>query len=481
MSVNLSTINKSVKAASYAVRGAIVARSMELSKQLQQENSSLPFNKIISCNIGNPLALDQKALSFIRDVLSVVVNPSLTTRVTFPEDVLSRSKKYLDSIPDIGAYTESQGILAVREEVCEFLNERDGYAANPSDIFLTNGASEGVRLCMQTILRPSTENFKGDGILTPIPQYPLYSALTTLLQGNLIPYYLDESRGWECSIASLSESLAQARSQGITPKALVVINPGNPTGHVQSDSGIRAIIDWCRSENILLMADEVYQENIWKDHAKFVSFRKVAYDTNAFAPGDNCLQLISFHSISKGFLGECGLRGGYFELLGIPADVKQEIYKLCSISLCSNTIGQIATGCMVQPPKPGHVSYDIYEAEKSAILTSMKNRAVKMTDALNKLPGVSCNAIDGAMYAFPTITLPEKAILEAKVRGVAPDEMYCLELLEHTGIMVVPGSGFGQAEGTYHFRTTILPPEDKLDEVIELMTAYHSKFIENFS
>ena len=120
---------------------------------------------------------------------------------------------------------------------------------------------------------------------------------------------------------------------------------------------------------------------------------------NAF-DGPNPLQLISFHSISKGFLGECGLRGG------IPEEVKQEIYKLSSISLCGNTIGQIGAGLMVNPPAPGDESYEVYQAEKSAILTSLNRRAVKLTEAINKLPEVSCNAIEGAMYAFPTITLP---------------------------------------------------------------------------
>lgn len=107
----------------------------------------------------------------------------------------------------------------------------------------------------------------------------------------------------------------------------------------------------------------------------------------------------------QGFLGECGLRGGYFELLGIPTDVKQEIYKLASISLCSNTVGQIATGLMVQPPKLGDASYPQYAEERDAILQSLKRRAAMLSAFMNTLEGVSCNTIEGAMYAFPTITL----------------------------------------------------------------------------
>jgi alanine transaminase len=184
-------------------------------------------------------------------------------------------------VPNAGAYTESAGILGVRQEIAQFLFERDGYEGNPGDIFLTNGASEGVRLCMQTIIRDPNSGFK-DGVLTPIPQYPLYSALTTLLNGNLIPYYLNEEKGWDCTVSELKSSLSSARSKGISPRALVVINPGNPTGQLLSQEGMVEIINFCRSENICLMADEVYQENVWKEGAKFYSFRKVAFDMGAF-------------------------------------------------------------------------------------------------------------------------------------------------------------------------------------------------------
>jgi alanine transaminase len=228
------------------------------------------------------------------------------------------------------------------------------------------------------------------------------------------------------------------------------------------------------------MADEVYQENIWKNGAKFVSFRKVAKDMNAF-DGDNGLQMISFHSVSKGFLGECGFRGGYFEILGIPEEVKQEIYKLASISLCSNSLGQIATGLMVNPPAMGEDSHAQYVAERDSILASLRRRAVRMTAALNAMEGVTCTNIDGAMYAFPTITLPPKAVKAAEAVALAPDAFYCLELLENTGMVVVPGSGFGQKENTYHFRTTILPPEDQIEQVVGELKDFHTMFLERYA
>jgi len=482
--VDINTISALVKTAKYAVRGPIVAKSQEIADMLKSGNSSLPFTKVIPCNIGNPHSLEQKPLSFSRDVLSLVLNPSLKDRATFPADVVAKAERYLASIPGMGAYTDSQGILAVREDVSKFLEQRDGYPSDPKDIFLTNGASEGVRACMQTLTRDATSGFK-DGILAPIPQYPLYSALAALLQGALEPYYLDESKGWACSKADLQKALKDAKANGTSIRALVVINPGNPTGQVLDEANMREIITFCAEEGICLMADEVYQENIWKDGAKFVSFRKVALDMGMSPkPSEstkNSLQMVSFHSISKGFYGECGLRGGYFEIFNLPTDVKAELYKLCSISLCSNTVGQIATGLMVQPPQVGDESYATYKAERDGILASLRRRAGMLSEALNRLEGVSCNTIDGALYAFPTITLPAKAIEAAKKADMEADALYCMELLDNTGIVLVPGSGFGQRAGTYHFRCTILPPEDKIADVVKLMDAFHSDFLKRYA
>lgn len=406
--ITVDTINPLVKAASYAVRGRVVQRAGQLAQQLKTNPTSLPFNNIVACNIGNPHSLQQKPLSFPRDVLSLVLNPELKSRASFAPDVIRRAEKYLTCLngAGVGAYSESQGIVSVREEVARFLEERDGYPASPADIFLTNGASEGVKHCLQLMLRPPSSGHK-DGVLVPIPQYPLYSALATLLDGQLIPYYLNEFKGWSCSIEEIRKELSAAKAQGTTPRAIVVINPGNPTGQVLSEENMRDVIKLCIDEKICLMADEVYQDNIWREGVKFVSFRKAALDMGLKSSSGE-LQMLSFHSISKGFYGECGLRGGYLELFGIPQDVKDELYKLASISLCSNTIGQIATGLMVQPPKPGDASFEGYSKEKNAILQSMQKRAQMLSQGLNSVEGISCTSIDGAMYAFPTIKLPRK-------------------------------------------------------------------------
>jgi len=189
------------------------------------------------------------------------------------------------------------------------------------------------------------------------------------------------------------------------------------------------------------------------------------------------LQLVSMHSTSKGMVGECGLRGGYAEFKNWDPEVIDELYKTAAINLCSNTIGQLAVGLMVNPPKPGDSSYPLYNTEVSSLKESLCRRAQKISEAFNALEGVSCQQTDGAMYAFPQITLPPRFVDEAKAQGKTPDVLYCLELLDAEGLCCVPGSGFRQKDGTWHLRTTILPGEDIFDSVIQKFARFHNSFL----
>ncbi|KAH7979267.1 hypothetical protein HPB49_008886 [Dermacentor silvarum] len=139
-----------------------------------------------------------------------------------------------------------------------------------------------------------------------------------------------------------------------------------------------------------------------------------------------------------------------------------------------------AIDCVVNPPKPGEPSYDLFIKEKTAVLDSLKKRAQLVADTFNSFEGFRCNKVAGAMYAFPKFTLPQKAIEEAKAAGQAPDFFYVLQLLENTGVCVVPGSGFGQIPGTYHFRTTILPPLEKLQVMLTYFKDFHQKFMNKY-
>ncbi|KAH7428822.1 hypothetical protein KP509_09G019400 [Ceratopteris richardii] len=459
-------INENIKNLVYAVRGELYIRASELQKE---------GKKIIFTNVGNPHALGQKPLTFPRQVMALCQAPFLiddpNVDLLFPADAIARAKLYLSyTSGGLGAYSDSRGLPGIRQEVCDFLLQRDGYPSDPDLIFLTDGASKGVMQLLNIIVRD-----KKDGILCPIPQYPLYSATIELVGGTLVPYYLNEENNWGLDIKDLRQQVAAARNKGINVRALVFINPGNPTGQCLSESNLRDLIEFCHNENILMLADEVYQQNIYQDERPFLSAKKVLMDLGL--PYSKEVELVSFHTVSKGYWGECGQRGGYFELTNIHPKAVDELYKVASISLSPNVPGQIFVGLMVNPPKPNDISYPRYLQESKSILESLRRRAHIMTDGFNSCRNITCNFTEGAMYSFPKVKLPPAAVAAAKAAGKAPDVFYCIKLLEATGISTVPGSGFGQKEGTFHLRTTILPSEEDMPEVMQMFKKFNDEFM----
>ncbi|KAH7655328.1 alanine transaminase protein [Dioscorea alata] len=475
--VTYESINPKVKKCEYAVRGEIVTQAQRLQQELQENPGSHPFDEILYCNIGNPQSLGQQPVTFFREVLSLCNHPAILdrdeTHGLFSSDAISRAWEILDLIPGraTGAYSHSQGVKGLREAIAAGITARDGFPAKADDIFLTDGASPAVHMMMQLLIRSEQ-----DGILCPIPQYPLYSASIALHGGSLVPYYLDEATGWGLEIFEVKRQLEDARSKGIIVRALVVINPGNPTGQVLSEANQREIVEFCKKEGLVLLADEVYQENIYVENKQFNSFKKIS----RMMGYDEELSLVSFQSVSKGYYGECGKRGGYMEVIGFTPDVREQIYKVASVNLCSNIPGQILASLVMNPPKVGDESYESFIAEKEGILQSLARRAQALEDAFNSLEGVTCNKAEGAMYLFPRLRLPQKAIDAAKSVNTAPDGFYARRLLEATGIVVVPGSGFGQVPGTWHIRCTILPPEDKIPAIISRLKAFHETFMNEF-
>jgi len=192
------------------------------------------------------------------------------------------------------------------------------------------------------------------------------------------------------------------------------------------------------------------------------------------------MELASFMSTSKGYMGECGIRGGYAEVVNMDADVKAMLLKSISAKLCPTVVGQAAMDCVVKPPEQGDDSYESFAAEKAAALASLAERAQLVASTLNGMEGFSCNTVQGAMYAFPQLHLPAKAVAAAEKAGQPADVFYAFQLLESTGICIIPGSGFGQRPGTYHFRTTILPQKDKINSMLSRIKEFHLKFLEQY-
>ncbi|OBA20190.1 PLP-dependent transferase [Metschnikowia bicuspidata var. bicuspidata NRRL YB-4993] len=480
----LSDLNRSTIEAKYAVRGKIPIRADELSQEIAQ-NEKLAFNEIISANIGNPQQLDQAPLSWYRQTLSLLQYPGLieqlkeldeTTRnKLYPADVIERASTLLGSLGSVGAYSLSQGDRFVRKSVAEFISKRDGYPANPNDIFLTGGASAAVLYLIQVLSRG--ENL---GFLIPIPQYPLYTASIALNNATPIGYYLDEANDWSTDPKQIRQLIAENKDKGIDVKSLVIINPGNPTGAILSESDISQLIDIAAEHGLVVIADEVYQENVF--HGQFVSAKKVLAKLLEKDPETyKNVQLVSLHSTSKGVSGECGQRGGYMELVGFSKEVQDVIFKLASINLCPVVTGQALVELMINPPKEGTPSHGLYQKEVSSIHEALEERATRLHEAFSKMADVECNKPQGAMYLFPRLNFDKSLYAKlheaCKADGLSVDEFYCSDLLENTGICCVPGSGFGQVPGTYHLRTTFLPPGTNWIERWEL---FHKNFVAKY-
>ncbi|KAF9224746.1 transaminase [Gyrodon lividus] len=474
--LTVDSLNPAARNVQYAVRGELAIKAEEYRVKLQKNPnaSGLSFNQVISSNIGNPQqkGLDQPPLTFVRQVAALMEYRELKNLapLAFPKDVIARADELWEEIGSIGAYSHSQGVPLIRKNVAEFIKQRDGYPAYPEHIFLTGGASAGVSLLISLLISDPGKT----GILIPIPQYPLYTATLAQYSGVAVPYHLDETKGWSTSSNEIRALLENTRQEGETlPRALVIINPGNPTGALLDRQTQDAIVELCEDYNLVLLADEVYQSNLHHpDTHPFTSFKKVVVESGKDVP------LVSFHSISKGVFGECGRRGGYFECTNIREDVIAMMYKMVSVGLCPPLQGQIGVDCLVRPPKQGDESYPLWKKETDTIHRVLAQRTSQMVEALNAVEGVSCVDSPGALYLYPKIELSPKAVEAAKAAGKAPDAFYALALLDATGICVVPGSGFGQKEGEYHYRLTCLCPG--VEEYVGKLVKFHQEFSKKY-
>jgi aspartate/methionine/tyrosine aminotransferase len=471
-------VNQNILEMEYAVRGPIPIRAAELRKQ---------GKRTIPCNIGNPQALGQDPITYYRQILSLLEDPSRIERERRVNELVRGDAEARAAVGDegsisdyvldfaetiltqhgakVGAYSDSNGLFFVREAVADFINKRDGFdptgplSADPEKIFLTDGASEGARHILQLLVTGP-----GDGIMVPIPQYPLYSATIKACNGTQVNYYPDEDAGWVFDRGILEESLAAAKKDGITVKAIVVITPGNPTGAILDRKTMEEVIDFAADNGIVIIADEVYQENVYG--GEFLSFARVL--------GDRDVPLVSFHSVSKGFYGECGQRGGYMELRNPPVaagtdlSFRDIIFKQASVALCSNVVGQIMVYLMVSPPPEGSEPYAQYIAERDAILQQLHDKATMLREGFTQMDSVECFGKTGAMYLFPRLN---------KLPAGTNDFDYCMALLEETGLVTVNGAGFGQREGTHHLRIAFLPPKEMILEVLPRWIEFHNAYV----
>uniref|UniRef100_A0A2I3S9M3 Alanine aminotransferase 1 n=1 Tax=Pan troglodytes TaxID=9598 RepID=A0A2I3S9M3_PANTR len=446
--LTLESMNPQVKAVEYAVRGPIVLKAGEIELELQRLSSS-------QWPLGGA---GSSACVLFPQVMALCTYPNLLDSPSFPEDAKKRARRILQACGgnSLGSYSASQGVNCIREDVAAYITRRDGgVPADPDNIYLTTGASDGISTILKILVSGGGKS--RTGVMIPIPQYPLYSAVISELDAIQVNYYLDEENCWALNVNELRRAVQEAKDH-CDPKVLCIINPGNPTGQVQSRKCIEDVIHFAWEEKLFLLADEV-----------------------RMSPLGGSGSFYNWWSSPSLWPSRCGYRGGYMEVINLHPEIKGQLVKLLSVRLCPPVSGQAAMDIVVNPPVAGEESFEQFSREKESVLGNLARKAKLTEDLFNQVPGIHCNPLQGAMYAFPRIFIPAKAVEAAQAHQMAPDMFYCMKLLEETGICVVPGSGFGQREGTYHFRMTILPPVEKLKTVLQKVKDFHINFLEKYA
>uniref|UniRef100_A0AAY5EJN0 alanine transaminase n=1 Tax=Electrophorus electricus TaxID=8005 RepID=A0AAY5EJN0_ELEEL len=389
-----------------------------------------PYKQVLNLSSGDPQALSLKPLTFVRQVLAGCLYPTLLHGDTLPADVRQRVQK----------------LLGECHSISDFISRRDGVASDPDNIYITNGSTA-------TLLKLFVPNGSSlqTGVLTPEPSYNGFKFALAAQGALVVPYYLREEQGWAVQLDELHRAVLTAKGY-CNLMALYVINPGNPTGHVQTKDSIKDVIRFAAEERLIIMADEVYQSCMIGEGMEFCSYKRALMEMGA--PYSNMVELASINSISKGLMGECGLRGGYVELVNFDPSMKQNIFKLFSAMPCASLMGQIALHVMVDPPRPGQPSktflfkmtelcFQEIQSNKRAIINNVR----RTLGVLNSLPAITWQPVMGGMFAFPRVSFSQAAINYSQERGQEPDVMYCLRLLEDEGLCFLPGYELGMTEG----------------------------------
>jgi alanine-synthesizing transaminase len=402
----LKTIHKSAKLANvcYDIRGPI----MDAARQMEEEG-----HKIIKLNIGN---------------LAVFGFDS-------PEEI---QQDMIRNLPNSAGYSDSKGIFAARKAVMHETQKQGIAGVTLDDIYLGNGASELIVTATNALLD------NGDEILLPSPDYPLWTAAASLSGGTPVHYLCNEANGWMPDLADLRSKITSKT------RAVVVINPNNPTGALYSEDILKVIVQMAREFGLVVFADEVYD--------------KVLYDGvkhKAMASLSDDVLTLTFNSLSKSYRS-CGYRAGWMVVSGDkkPArDYIEGLNMLSNMRLCSNVPGQFA----IQTALGGYQSINDLVGEGGR-LRRQRDLAYELITAI---PGVSCVKPSAALYMFPR--------LDPTVYPIADDQQFFLELLQETKVMLVQGTGFNWHEPD-HFRMVFLPHEDELRVAIGRM----ARFLENY-
>ena len=392
----MKPVAKSAKLANvcYDIRGPVLDRAREMEEEGQ---------KIIKLNIGNLAVFGLEP----------------------PDEIV---QDMIRNLASSAGYTDSKGLFAPRKSVVHYTQQKRIAGVAVDDVYLGNGASELITMSLNALLDD------GDEVLVPAPDYPLWTASVSLSGGRPVHYLCDEQSDW---FPDLDDIRAK-----VTPrtKAIVVINPNNPTGALYPVEVLEQIVQVAREHQLIIMADEIYDKTLYdgNTHTSIASL----------APDVLC---VTFNGLSKNYRS-CGYRAGWMVVSGEKRHARDYIEgldMLASMRLCSNTPGQLA----IQTALGGYQSIDDLVAP-SGRLCRQRDIAHSM---LTQIPGVSCVKPKAALYMFPR--------LDPKVYPIADDQQFAYELLAEEKLLIVQGTGFNWPTPD-HFRLVFLPNADDLSEAL---------------
>lgn len=394
------------------------------------ERKILPANKTknVTYAIRDIVVLAEQVAKSGKELLYLNIgDPNVYDFIT-PKHVVDSTYKAMAE--NRNGYAPSSGIKAAVKAI-----ETDAAQKgidNILDIFVTTGASEAIEICLTALLNP------GENFLMPTPGYPLYTAVQSKLDLVPNPYYMDESKGWQPDIEDIKSKINDKT------RAIVLINPNNPTGAVCKKEILEQIIDLALEHNLVIFADEIYDKLMF-DGKKLVSIASLNKDVSC----------ITFSGLSKNYLAP-GFRIGWGIVSGrqaVMGEYVEAINKLLRARVSANHPEQYSIVSALNGDQ-SHLAEVNLRLERRRDITM---------NLLATIPGISLVQPEGAFYAFPSIDVDD-------------DANFCRELLKETGVVVVPGSGFGQKPGSQHFRIVILPPEEILEKAFRYIGEFYQKY-----
>jgi alanine-synthesizing transaminase len=388
----------------YDIRGPV----LELAQRMEEEG-----HKIIKLNIGN--------------VGVFGFDP--------PEEI---QLDMIRNLSNASAYSDSKGIFAARKAIMQYCQEKGIQGVALDDVYTGNGVSELIVLSMNALLND------GDEVLVPTPDYPLWTAAVSLSSGTPVHYLCDESKDWAPDLNDLRKK--------ITPrtKAIVVINPNNPTGAIYSKEVLLELTQIAREHGLILFADEIYDKMLY-DGEKHISLASLSHD----------VVIITFNGLSKNYRS-CGYRAGWMVVSGdkeMVRDYIEGLNMLASMRLCANVPGQYA----IQTALGGYQSINDLVSEGGR-LAKQRDLAWKL---ITEIPGVTCVKPKSALYLFPK--------LDSEVYPIKDDQQFVADLLKEEKVLLVQGSGFNWGKPD-HFRVVFLPHEDVLTEAIGRLARFLERY-----